>query len=54
MTDVCGGGVIMRDFKIRIDGLLDAMTGFQALCPKKIDPAANNSAIVLCRSPAFV
>lgn len=47
MTDVCvrvclsvfeqigGGAVMMRDFKIEMDGLVNGMTGFQAPCPVK-------------------
>ncbi len=31
----------MRDFKIRMDGLVEGMKGFQALRPKNIEPGAN-------------
>lgn len=39
----------MKDFKIRMDGLVEGTTGFQALRPKNVEPGANKSGIVLSR-----
>lgn len=41
--------MIMRDFKIRMDGPLRGTTGFKALCTKKVQLGANKSGIVLSR-----
>lgn len=35
-------GVIMRDFKIRMDGPVKGATGFQALRTKKLSPVPTN------------
>lgn len=40
-------GVIMRDFKIRMDGLLEETTGFSGSTPKKIEPGVNKCRFVL-------
>lgn len=46
------GGVIMRDFQIRMDGFLEGTTGFHALQPKgreKKQASVNKTRIVLSR-----